>query len=172
MEAGRRRYWVWPAIIVCMLVVHVTIWLGFAVIAVRDPTVAVEPDYYRKSLQWDAARAQGRKNRELGWSVNIEADAQAGILGDRNLRCSIVNREGKPVAGADVALVAFPHARARQRVDVKLAEKSPGVYAAKARMRRPGLWEFRLTARRGDQTFTYVDLRDVGARRRGAAWQH
>ena len=173
MQAGSRkpRAWVWPAIIAAMLLVHVTIWLSFAFIAAGDPSMAVEPDYYRKSLEWDAELAQGRKNRELGWSVSLETDEKATALGDREIRCTVRDHEGAPVEGADVALVTFPHARGRQRVEVPLAEKTPGVYAARARMQRRGLWEFRLTVRRGSQTFTYVELRDVGTRGRTAPWR-
>ena len=42
----------------------------FAVVASRDPSFAVEPDYYRKSLEWDATAAQARASKPLPTQVS------------------------------------------------------------------------------------------------------
>jgi nitrogen fixation protein FixH len=165
------RAWVWPAIIVTLLGLHVALWLGFTYIAVRDPSFAVEPDSYMRSLQWDVTAAQMRHNRELGWSVELETEPAAAIRGDRRFACRIVDRDGKPVGGASVALEAFHHARGNDRQRIQLIEEKEGVYAARPILRKGGTWECRLTVKRGAETFTYTGDHEVRAAGGPTSWQ-
>jgi nitrogen fixation protein FixH len=158
-----RHAWVWPAAVVGSLALFVAMYLTVIGIAGRDPHFSVEPDYYEKSMHWDETAAQIRANQELGWSVEIEPDAQVGALGDRRLACRIRDRDKRPVRGATVDLITFHHAYAAQRVELALVEESPGVYVGRPRMARPGLWECRLTVHRGVETFTHVAVVQVGA---------
>jgi nitrogen fixation protein FixH len=159
------RAWVWPAIVVGLLAAHVTVWIGFASVAVNDPSFAVEPDYYRKALRWDETAAQLRANEALGWKVAIASAGTTSVLGERELRCSVSGRDGRPISGAHVELVTFHHARAEDRVALALREEPPGsgVYLGSPRMRKAGLWECRVTVRRGDETFTCVTLQAIPA---------
>jgi nitrogen fixation protein FixH len=144
-----------------MLGLHASIWVVFALVASRNPTFAVEPDYYRKAINWDATQAIDRASKALGWTVDLETSPTAGESGDRRVSCRFKDREGNPIEGAQVELVAFPHARATERQTLLLADERGGLYAATAKMKRAGLWEFRLTVRRGPQTFTHVERREV-----------
>lgn len=159
-KAGRA--WLWPAAIVAVLVLHLAGWLAVVAIATRDPTLSVEPRYYDKAVRWDEAAAQRRQNEELGWSLQIDADPRAEPRGERRLTCRVLDRAGTPVTGAQVDLVVFHHARAAERQELRLAEESPGLYAARPRMARAGLWEARFTVRRGAETFTHVAVQEVG----------
>ena len=62
-----------------------------------------------------------------------------------------------------VTLLAFPHARGEERMRVDLAETAPGHYTTRAGMVRTGIWELRLVAQRGDDSFTTTLLHSVGA---------
>jgi nitrogen fixation protein FixH len=142
--------------VVLLLGVHVAVWIGFATLAVRDPSFAVEPDHYGKSLRWDAAAAQHRASEMLGWKVKIQTALETGIGGKRRLQCHLTDRGGKPVTGARVELVTFHHARGNDRVKARLVEETEGVYAGQPRMRRAGVWECRLEVHRDQETFTHV----------------
>ena len=50
--------WYWPVVIVSLLVGGAAANIGFMIVANRDPTFAVEPDYYRKAVDWDRTMAQ------------------------------------------------------------------------------------------------------------------
>lgn len=161
------RAWLWPAAIVAVLILHLAGWLAVVAIATRDPTLSVEPRYYDKAVRWDETAAQLQENKELGWSARIEIETEASPLGERRLACRVLDRTGSPVAGAQVDLVFFHHARAAERQELRLVEESPGLYSGRPRMAREGLWECRLTVRRGAETFTHVDVSQVGS----AAWR-
>ncbi len=154
-----RRARLWPIAIAAALVVHAGIWLLLAVLAVRDPSFAVEPDHYRRSLDWDAIAARERASRALGWSVAIETGALSP--GGRRIACRLRDRDGNPVAGAAVEVTAFHHARGGDRFRAALAEEAPGLYAARMDVERPGIWEFRIAARRGGTEFAHVALHRV-----------
>ncbi len=155
------KSWRWPLAVVAILSLHATMWISFVFISTRDPSFAVEPDYYRKSLAWDETVRQRRANEALGWSVEIETEKQTGMLGDRGLVCRVKDRDGSPIVRAAVEAEIFHHARANQRLRVQLTGEGGGVYSARPRMRKPGLWECRLTVRDRGATFTCVIMHKV-----------
>jgi nitrogen fixation protein FixH len=156
-----RRGWLWPAGLVGLLVAGMAANIGFMLIATRDASFAVEPEYYRKAVDWDRAMAQEARNAELGWRVSTRLDAADG--GRARLTAQVSDRAGAPVSGATVAVEAFPSARASRIVNAALAAQGDGVYGAVLPAARAGLWELRLEVRRGDQRFTQVVTRDLAA---------
>lgn len=127
-----------------------------------DPSFAVEADYYDKAVHWDDSAAQERRNTELGWRLTINPSAADG------LELTMVDGLGRPVEGATVSVEAFHNARSADRVTLALIDHGPGVYRQTAEFARPGIWEFRVVARRGADTFTAVRQVVVPARRETA----
>lgn len=124
-----------------------------------DPSFAVESDYYDKAVHWDDSAAQERRNAELGWRLSISAEPSDG------LKLIIVDALGLPIDGASVSVEAFHNARSADRVALAPADSGGGVYRQAAEFARPGIWEFRVVARRGEETFTAVRQIVVAARR-------
>lgn len=156
-----RRGKQWPVIIVVLLAAHVIFWLGIVYIANSDPSFSVEPDYYAKSMLWNATAAQLRKNEALGWSLSTEIGDDAGLRYERTLTCRLADINGRPIAGATISLEAFHHARGNQRFKVAFADRGEGVYGAMLEMRKAGQWEFRYVVNYGDETFTHKEIRNV-----------
>lgn len=127
--------------------------------ALDDPSFAVEEDYYDKALSWDATMAQQRENARLGWTADVEAGLRSDGTG--NVRVDLDAPTGQPIEGARVSVEAFHNARASHRLEATLHEAAPGRYVASLPMRRPGLWEFRLTAARRADVFTHVARHDL-----------
>lgn len=149
--------WPWPLLIAALLALGVGVNLALMVAATGDPSFSVEPDYYTKAVRWDDRMAQEARNAGLGWRVEVDAVPEAEGC---RVAVSIVDRAGVAVADADVSLEAFHNARASTVLTAALVPTGAG-YAALLPMRRAGLWEFRIAARRGPTTFTAVLTRDV-----------
>ncbi len=160
-ESARPRVLLWPLLVIGLLAGHALAITFVLLIATRDQSFSTEPDYYQKALNWDETAAQRATNEKLGWQVELTLDDKIGPIGERVLRCALRDATGAAVADAQVSVTAFPHARGQQRVSTELHETPDGRYASSVRFHRKGLWEFRLTARRGDDTFTYTEQRDV-----------
>jgi nitrogen fixation protein FixH len=151
----------WPLAIVGMILLHATAMVLVVLFAARDPSFAVEPNSYQKALAWDAFSARQRASLALGWTVRTRTGHTLDPGRARDIDCEIVDRDGHPVTGATVALLAFPHARGEERTRINLREVEPGKYAGRAAMVRTGLWELRFVAKRAGDMFTATQLHTV-----------
>ena len=154
MNTTVKRSLRWPIAIVGIIALHSAAMVTVIAIATRNPSFSVEPDHYQKALGWDRLAARKQASDLLSWKAEITTDTQLDGARTRRLECHIVDHEGKPVTGATVSILAFPHARGEERVRMDLREAEPGIYAVRAPMARPGLWELRLSALRGPDLLT------------------
>ena len=158
MSAAAKGSLRWPIAIVGIIALHAAGMVSVILVATRNPSFSVEPDHYQKALAWDKLAARRQASGLLGWKAEVSSDVELDGARTRRLACRIVDREGKPVTGATVTMLAFAHARGEERVRFDLRETEAGVYTARAPMARPGLWELRLSALRGPDLFTTTIL--------------
>jgi len=158
----RKAAIIWGAIIVAILGSSLTLAIVMIFVSGSDPSVAVEPDYYEQSINWDAVAAQRARNKELGWTIRFE-DAPAVAIGQRTLTATLRDREGALIEGATLAVVAFHNARAADRVAFPMLPTGPGAFTAEQPLRKPGRWEFRCTVVTPDDTFTATKTETLDA---------
>ncbi|MHB8897757.1 MAG: FixH family protein [Thermoguttaceae bacterium] len=156
----------WPALVVALLAGQMLLVLVMVYIAAADRSFAVEPDYYQKGLHWDEIAAQHGHNAQLGWKLSLELGDPGSPSARREVRCTLTDSTGRPLDGASLDLIAFPHAHGSRRISAAFSpDRSPsagnGLYVARVDLPEGGLWEFRLEVRRGPETFTRVVLLDV-----------
>jgi nitrogen fixation protein FixH len=156
-----RRAYLWPVLVIVLLAGHVLLLSGVVLLATRDRAFAIEPDYYQKALHWDDTGAQQQTNTRLGWHAELSLGDTVGALGERALICKLTAPDDQPLDGAHVTVLAFPHAQATLATECELPALGGGRYATAVRFQRKGVWEFRLRATRGADTFTYAEQRDV-----------
>lgn len=149
----------WPVAIIGVLAVTVgaNIWLFYEA---RDPNVvAIEPDYYRKAVAWDSTMAQAERDVQLGWRAEVSAGALAA--GGSSVAVALTDSTGGTLDGAAVSVECIHNADALHHVKATLAPAGGGRYAALVPLPRAGLWEVRITARRGTDLFTASRRTDV-----------
>jgi nitrogen fixation protein FixH len=134
-------------------------------VARADPAFAVEPDYYAKAVGWDARMAQEHANIALGWGATAALTlARPGVPGRITVHLS--DAAGHAVTGAAVSIEAMHNARASQRYEATLQPGRDGDYTSPVDAHRPGAWEVRLTATRGEARFTQSLRIDAPAEQR------
>lgn len=144
---------------VCTIILMCLIGTGSLVYcALRDASFAVEPDYYAKSLEWNATARQQTQNQTLGWSISISSIP--GSVGSPNERVWLLvlahDRAGAPLSEATLTAEAFPNARASERQTlVFLPTGSPGEYTCELKRGTLGTYRIRLCVQHKDDTFTY-----------------
>ena len=153
----QRNPLVWPGLIVGLLILHVVSVLVMVLVATRDRSFAIEPNYYQKGLHWDQSVGQREASARLGWRATLAFEGPADVLGRRTLVCRLKDAAGRPIDDAALDVVAFAHARAATRTSAPLTRRAPGEYEALLRVNRGGLWEFRLAARRGPDNWTWTE---------------
>ncbi len=119
--------------------------------ATSDPTFAIEPDYYKKAMNWDQTQRQQAASDALGWAATFAVVKAPGAQTVTRIR--LADRDGAPVSGAVLEAVCFPNVRSNDRRTVQFKEGEPGVYESAIAYPLPGRWEFRLSAVRGDSKF-------------------
>jgi len=162
MSAEVKRSLRWPIAIVGLIALHAAGMLTVIAIATRNPSFSVEPDHYQKALGWDRLAARKQASDLLGWSAKVSSESQLDGARTRRLECRMFDHEGHPVTGATVSILAFPHARGEDKIRLDLRESEAGLYAVRAPMVRPGLWELRLSALRGPDLFTTTVMHTAG----------
>ncbi len=152
-----RRVWIWPAFVVGLLLIQVTISAVTLSVALSDRNFEVEPDYYSKALHWDELRAADVSR--AGWTAELSLGAKNDS--GRALRLRLRDREGQPVANAAVNVLFFHHAHATERCLATLHPMGAGEYAGELALDRPGVWEFRCSIARAGDTLTYAHQIEV-----------
>ncbi len=148
---SKKRGWYWPVLVLALLGALLLMNGVMLYVATRDPSFAVEKDYYQKALDWDQKRARDVASDALGWSIAVSLESAEGGI---RVVATVADREGAPVDGANVALEAFHVARSAAERNVTLSEESPGRYEVRWPAMRPGLWELRFRVEKGEQRFT------------------
>lgn len=146
------KFRLWPGIVFVLLGLNACVVAATVYLAKSDRSFAVEPDYYRKGLAWNQTAAQMARNRALGWTTQVQVGA-VGALG-RHVTVFLRDRDGQPLDGASISVVAFHDARAGQPVDGTCQADDRGGYATSLPIDRAGWWEFRFHVSRASETFT------------------
>ena len=162
-QAPRRlgRVWIWPAIVVGLLVLQIGLSLAGVFLATRGQSFAVEDDYYNKALHWDDFAALERRSAALGWKAELVIGDVVTALGRRSVLLHLQDRNGRDIGDATVRIICFHHAMANDFQDVMLHAARPGVYVADVPLQRAGTWEFRLSVTQGREQFVEKIQREV-----------
>jgi nitrogen fixation protein FixH len=142
----------WPIGIVAILVATVGLNIYVYHVANDDQSLAIEPDYYRKAVDWDSTMAQMRQNAALGWHLSPTLGAFT-IRGGAPLTVTLTDAAGAAIPDATVKVAAFFNARANDIIDTTLRRDAAG-YAATLPVKHGGVWELRFDVTRGAERFT------------------
>jgi nitrogen fixation protein FixH len=129
-----------------------------ASIAMRDPSFALERDYYQRAVRFEDEQAQRAENQRLGYQLELEVHPAA----DRaRLVLTLSSKHGAPLPSASLRAEAFANARAADIREVEFRLGADGRYHAELDREVPGLWEFRVVVVNGPERFTAIVRRDV-----------
>jgi nitrogen fixation protein FixH len=151
----------WPLAIGFVLVLTVLANVAVYWTANHDPSFAVEPDYYRRAVEWDSTVAHERRSAALGWRVDARLSPPEG--GQATLHVQLRSRDGAPLDSADVRAEASHNARGAELFEVRLVEDGAGEYAGSIPSTRQGLWRVELSAVHGTDDFTERVTLDNGS---------
>jgi nitrogen fixation protein FixH len=143
MRAG--AWWPLGLIGVLGVTIAANVWMLF--VASAQDAAVVEPDYYRKAVHWDDEVAQQRHNAELGWSLAVQLGPM-DTDGTATIEAILRDRDGNPVTGATIQVIAIHNRAGRTRPTAKLHDSGAGIYRATLALGHRGLWELRFDVER------------------------
>lgn len=147
-----KRGWQWPVLVSLALLFTVGVNVVMLFAAKGDPNgTVVEPDYYRKAVEWDRAMARQSASDALQWTASAELGASTDA--SRLVRVVLRDSAGVAVPDADVRVTLIHNAEAAKLVEGALTAQPAGEYTGTLLAPHAGRWEVRVTARRGEERF-------------------
>jgi nitrogen fixation protein FixH len=147
-----KRGWQWPVLVSLALLFTVGVNVVMLFAAKGDPNgTVVEPDYYRKAVEWDRAMARQSASDALKWTATAEIGASSDA--SREVRVVLRDSAGVAVPAADVRVTLIHNAEAAKLTEGALTAQSNGDYVGTLLAPHAGRWEVRVTARRGEERF-------------------
>lgn len=155
----------WPLFVVGLVVLNLGATIVLLVMS-NWGTHAVEPDYYRKAINWDQNMSQQRTNHRLGWVVDLAfergaVDARSSRIPETTVVLRPKTRLGRPIKGAQVKVEAYARLRAERRKNAIFKERRDGSYALPLRLWPTGLWRFDVSVKQGRRLFTVTIDQDI-----------
>ena len=151
-DRRRSAGWQWPLLVSAALLFTVGVNVAMLIAASSDANgTVVEPDYYRKAVDWDRTMALRAASARLGWHATAQLTADAD---GHRLRVTATDSAGAPVSGARFVAELIHNRDAARPLHAALEEREPGRYEAPVALAHAGMWEVRLDARRGTERFT------------------
>lgn len=144
----------WPWGLIGLLFAGAASNIVMVIIAVTDPSFAVEHNYYQKALDWDKTMAQRKQNDDLGWKVKVAMKKDAKADAPRPT-LQLVDQKGKVLQGAVVLVTMFHSARASKRFKQAL-QLAPNKreYLGRPMPMKQGLWVFEVRVVKDGKRFT------------------
>lgn len=144
----------WPAMVAIVFLGNIGLAAWVIVASSSDPSFAVESDYYEKAINWNDEIDQRERNAALGWSVSVEGTPRLSEAGWCDVTLAVRDRDGSPIDGAVVTLLALPIARAHETFQLTLDPTGPGTYAGRINEARYGRWQLRVRVEHEGDVFT------------------
>lgn len=138
--------WRWPGIVACLLGAHVTLMIWAVCKATAGNAATVIPDYYARSLKWDETRAALSSSAATGWKAKLDVISGTGELGRRQVRVTLTDAQGKPLATPSVHLTFNHDSHADDPQAANLQAVSPGVFEGDVPLRWAGFHHFSVRA--------------------------
>lgn len=154
LQSSRSRPgWWYPYIYVAVFLVVFAVNAILAISAVRTFSGLDTEDAYEKGLHYNRTLAEARQEKALGWSARIDLQPEPSPgAGQRavDLVAEMADKSGLPLDGLSVEAKIIRPAISGHDQEVVLTPIAEGRYGSRLVLPFPGLWEIRMTARRGD----------------------
>lgn len=167
IDAERRAKWTWTLIILGFLGGSMTMWIYAAVLAVRDPSFVVVPDYHEKALRWDEHQKHLAKQAELGWTLHVLPPTNVDAQGTGMATVFLRGPDGKPLTKIEGTGRVYHHAAASQIQEVELqtakqasGDSEAGTYLIPLEHYRPGTWQIELQLHQGSVDYEWSQAVD------------
>ncbi len=154
----------WPIGIAIILGATVAGNLAMMRVANDDPSMAIEPDYYKKAVAFDSSMARERRSNALRWRAITTLDpVVAGA--PTQVHVQLLDSMQLVITDATVHVVALYNARANETQSLTLQLDTGGRYSGPLTIAHPGQWEIRVEAvRNGARYMNSSRVEAIGAR--------
>lgn len=146
--------------------IQAVIWTVAISITAGDTSHAVVTGYDEQALNWDEVKRRRGASAALGWKAELNVESTGDIRGNRIVSVTLLDDSDQPIDNATVRLDAFHRGRVAEKQSLTLTpsdEKraaetqgdAAGNYVGSVLIQNSGIWQFNVTATRGDDEFFF-----------------
>ena len=151
-KQGWRNPWVigWISLLVTVLGVNV----GMVVLAFVTSPGLVDKDFYEsgQAMEQEYRKRQAAQSA-LGWDLTLDLPKTSVVGRPDVYRLSLLDKQGRPIRGADVRLTAYRPSDQGADFDVALKEAAAGQYDGYLALPLKGIWDLRVHVSRGEDSW-------------------
>jgi nitrogen fixation protein FixH len=152
-ERSAYRWFPWGITAAMALVVAVNLVLTYFAFSSSTGLVTEHP--YDEGNGYNTVLEAGAREDALGWKAAIAFDAIGKGRGE--ITATLKDRAGRPLTDLAVTAHLDRPVEPIPPIVLKLRDGGAGRYAAATALDRPGQWNVRIVARRGDDLYEYSD---------------
>lgn len=119
--------------------------------AISTHTGVIVKDAYKNGLKYNQTIDAVNAQNDLGWQIAME-------LRDGLFTTDILDREGKPVIGANVKAYIIRPVQSKSDFKLELSDNGNGKYQTRIDFPDQGQWRIRLVAKKEDKEFQTAKL--------------
>jgi nitrogen fixation protein FixH len=154
-----------PALIIGFFLGLILLQGFFLFTAFRTFPGMVTDQPFQRGQQFNAILAESEAQAARGWKVEIRFEQPAGLEGP--IIVTVRDREGQPVTGARVSVIAERLTRHAQAIPLTLTETKRGDYATALTLPIGGRWTFRAAVEQGE--VRHREVREIRVSAKGSA---
>ena len=152
----------WLLGLIGLLAVVVSVDTGFIITAIRTFPGLVNQNYYDNGQNYSKHILDRRAAREaLDWKATVEVQDTIVLNAPQNYRYIVLDKDGKPVRGANVMLYAYRSANADADFSMPMTEVAPGQYEAHVAFKLKGHWDLIFEVANAYKGFNYDTTRHI-----------
>jgi len=155
MTTMRSAYRWFPWSIAGAMTMVVAVNLVFAYFAIWSSPGLVSEHPYDEGNGYNAVLDAAARQEALGWNGKLSFIALGEKRGE--IAATFSDRAGHPLDGLSVTAHIERPIEPLPELVISLAASGAGRYAAAAQLSRPGQWDVRIIARRGDALYEFDD---------------
>ena len=146
------KWWIWPAIVVGLMVLQIGLSLTAVYLAMTDNSFAVEPSYYSRAINWNSEIGNAlHSDHGASWTFDLSVGRGDPHLGLSRITLDLMGASGDRIRDAEVTIVGFHHANTKAPQRITMVPTEAGSYHGKLILAKEGIWEFQITARVGEK---------------------
>ena len=135
----------WPFVIALMLLTHASLMIGTIVYVSGKHDTYVDPNYYAKSIDWDAQREMQEAADKAGWQIKLRTEFVGTDPNQRSVELDLLDMNGNPIGDALIEMVCYHPLALSNRLNGVLMHDEGGTYTHTLPIDRPGIWLAELT---------------------------
>ena len=156
------KWWIWPLMVVGLMVLQFGLSSTSLYLAISDKSFAVEPSYYSRAINWETSSNSSTSGYGQSWKFQLSIGENDSLEEQTAIRVDLIETSGERIKNATMTLIGFHHSNTKAVQRITMVPTEIGDYLGKLSLEREGIWEIQISARVGENVCEYMQTVNIG----------